>query len=222
MFLATNASRVRFTEAERARRNRAEIRRALSLGQVSRRDLCRWGLVTASGLLIVKNGLSPFARSAFAAVPTGLPRSPLFGAARFSQPMPRLALQRPVSLTQLARGNEIDAAFSGLTGEPNARRLSYHNDFSAFVGNPSNNPFRNPITNRGPMEGRPPGEFFAHQRWQEFFPKVGYVMSWGQIAPNSRFHPNLPPQRPEQRMDIRHRALRARHLAAVPDQRPVR
>jgi hypothetical protein len=32
------------------------------------------------------------------------------------------------------------------------------------------------------MEGRPPGEIFAHQRWDEFFPQVGYVMSRGQIA----------------------------------------
>ena len=56
----------------------------------------------------------------------------------------------------------------------NARRLSYHTDFSA---NPADPQFRNPITNRGPIEGRPPGEVFAHQRWDEFFPKVGYVFS---------------------------------------------
>jgi len=54
------------------------------------------------------------------------------------------------------------------------------------------------------MEGRPPGEFFAHQRWDELFPKVGYVMSWTQCAqpgsaasPNgTRFHPNMAPQNP--------------------------
>ena len=46
------------------------------------------------------------------------------------------------------------------------------------------------------MEGRPPGEFFAHQRWEEFFPKVGYVMSWGQCAPGTKFHPNFPDQNP--------------------------
>jgi hypothetical protein len=33
------------------------------------------------------------------------------------------------------------------------------------------------------MEGRPPGEIFAHQRWDEFFPKVGYVFSLSQVAP---------------------------------------
>jgi len=46
------------------------------------------------------------------------------------------------------------------------------------------------------LEGRPPGEVFAHQRWDEFFPKVAYVMSWSQVAPNSGLHPNLPAQSP--------------------------
>ena len=41
------------------------------------------------------------------------------------------------------------------------------------------------MTQRGPMEGRPPGELFAHQRWDEFFPKVGYIMSLGEIGRNS-------------------------------------
>lgn len=46
------------------------------------------------------------------------------------------------------------------------------------------------------MEGRPPGEAFAHQRWNECFPKVGYVMSWTQCAPGTKFHPNFPDQNP--------------------------
>src|SRR5262249_6046285 len=74
---------------------------------------------------------------------------------------------------------------------------SYHTDFTNAGGNGNpNNPFRNPVTHRGPMEGRPPGEVFAHQRWNEFFPKVGYIMSIGQIAANTRFHPNFPAQNP--------------------------
>ena len=196
MYLPKDASRSRIREAQKARDNRAEIVRAHSLGQVSRRELFKWGLFTTTGLLVCRNGLSPFARSAFADVPSGTPRSPLFGAAKFTQRMPRLAVQRPTPLARLARGAEVDAAFTSLAGEPNARRLSYHNDFSSFVGDPESNPFRNPITKRGPMEGRPPGEFFAHQRWEEFLPKVGYVMSWGQVAPNTRFHPNFPAQNP--------------------------
>jgi FtsP/CotA-like multicopper oxidase with cupredoxin domain len=197
MYISTKASRSRQREAQRARDNRAEIVRARSIGQVSRRDLVRWGIFTASGLLVCKNGLSPFARSAYAAIPTGTPRSPLFGAQKFTQRMPRLQLQTPVPMTPVARGTETDAAFGGqFAGQPNARRLSYHNDFSAFVGDPATNPFRNPVTNRGPMEGRPPTEFFAHQRWNDFFPKTGYVMSWTQCAPGVKFHPNMPDQEP--------------------------
>src|SRR5262245_1227472 len=193
MYISDKASRIRQREAQKARDNRAEIVKALSLGQITRRDLFKWGIFTTSGLLVLKNGLSPFARSAFAQVPTGTPRSPLFGAAKFSQRMPRLRLQTPMTLTRNAND---EAVFPAGTGYPNAKRLSYHNDFSDFAGDPATNPFRNPITNRGPMEGRPPGEFFAHQRWEEFFPKVGYVMSLGQVAPNSRFHPNFPAQNP--------------------------
>ena len=92
MYLPGNASRARVREAENARRNRAEILKAWSRGQVSRRDLIKMGLFTAAGALTLKNGLSPFARSAFAddsGIPTGLPRSPLFGVQPFTQPMPR-------------------------------------------------------------------------------------------------------------------------------------
>src|SRR5262245_1148213 len=111
--------------------------------------------------------------------------------------MPRLDLQTSVAMTPMPRGGEVDAVFTGqFASEQPARRLSYHNDFSNFVGDPADNPFRNPITNRGPMEGRPPTEFFAQQRWQEFFPKVGYVMSWSPCAPGTKFHPNMPDQNP--------------------------
>jgi FtsP/CotA-like multicopper oxidase with cupredoxin domain len=197
MYISSKASRIRQREAERARRNRAEIVKARSLGQVSRRDLVKWGIFTAGGLLVCKNGLSPFARSAFAAIPTGTPRSPLFGAQKFTSPLPRLQLQTPVPMTPSPRGAEIDAVFgSQFANERAARRLSYHEDFSAYVGDPADNPFRNPITNRGPLEGRPPTEFFAHQRWNEFFPKVGYVMSWAPCVPGTKFHPSFPDQAP--------------------------
>jgi FtsP/CotA-like multicopper oxidase with cupredoxin domain len=195
MYISTKASRIRQREAQRARDNRAEIVKARSLGQVTRRDLMRWGIFTASGLLVCKNGLSPFARSAFAAVPTGTPRSPLFGVQKFTQPMPRLRTQTPLPITRDANG---DACYPTALGYHNAKRLSYHTDYSNWTqGPPDQNPFRNPVTNRGPMEGRPPGELFAHQRWDEFFPKVGYVMSWTQCAPGTRFHPGLPAQNPD-------------------------
>src|SRR5262249_30146462 len=90
-------------------------------------------------------------------------------------------------------------------GELPAKRLSYHVDFSAYVASHpndplTNNPFKNPVTGRGPIEGRPgPAPFqevFAHQRWEEVFPKVGYVMSIAPVAPNTRFHPNFDAQNP--------------------------
>jgi FtsP/CotA-like multicopper oxidase with cupredoxin domain len=193
MFLPEDESRRRQREAQQARANRAEIVKALSHGQITRRDLFKWGIFTSAGLLACTNGLSPFARSAMAAVPTGAPRSPLYGISKFTQPMPRLALQQPMPLTRVVRGSEVDAAFPAYTGERPARRLSYHTDFSA---NPADPALRNPLTGRGPIEGRPPGEFFAHQRWSEFFPKVGYVMSWGQATAGCRFHPGWPAQKP--------------------------
>src|SRR5258706_10120058 len=194
MYLSANASQIRLREAQHARANRAEIIRALALGQITRRDLFKWGIFTTTGALAFKHGLSPFAPSAVAGdIPTGLPSSPLFGAAKFTQPLPRLALQQPIPLTRVPRGTETDAAFPAFLSERNARRLSYHTDFSADPGNPA---FRNPVTGRGPVEGRPPGEIFAHQRWDEFFTKVGYVMTLGQIEPDSRFHTNFPAQAP--------------------------
>src|SRR5438270_3280303 len=98
IFLPPDASRARRKEAEDARKERGEIIKALSWGQVSRRDLIKWGLFTSAGLLAPIRGLSPFATTAYAAsgsgsvgsgVPTGAPLSPMFGAQSFTQPMPR-------------------------------------------------------------------------------------------------------------------------------------
>ena len=105
--------------------------------------------------------------------------------------MPRLDVQQPVSLSRVS---SEEASWGGL-GIPNAKRFSYHEDFNQHGGPVSENPFRNPVTNRGPMEGRPPGEFFKHQRWDELFPNKGYVMSWAS-ATGVKFHPGLPGQAP--------------------------
>jgi FtsP/CotA-like multicopper oxidase with cupredoxin domain len=200
MYISRKASRIRQREAQRARDNRTEIRKALSSGQATRREMVKWGIFTATGALALKNGLSPFARSAFADIPTGTPRSDLGTATKFSQRMPRLRSQTPIPLFKNANN---EAEFVGFSQYPHAKRLSYHNDFNQYVdpatGLPvpvDENPFRNPVTDRGPMEGRPPGEFFAHQRWDEYFPKVGYVMSWTQCAPGTRFHPGMEAQEP--------------------------
>src|ERR1700742_4940195 len=100
MYISPKASAARQREAQNARDNRAEVIKALGMGQITRRDLYKWGVFTATGALALKNGFSPFAQSAFASIPTGTPRSPLFGAAKFSQPLPRLALQTPIPLTK--------------------------------------------------------------------------------------------------------------------------
>src|SRR5262245_62421967 len=144
MFLSPKSSRIRLRKSQRARNNRAEIHRALSLGQISRRDLIKWGIMTSGGILVCKNGLSPLAPSAFADnVPTGTPPSPLFGAKKFVSKMRRLNLQHPEPVAPFVRPDgETDAVFQGaFTGERNAKRLSYHTDFTA---NPADPPFRNP------------------------------------------------------------------------------
>jgi len=140
IFLSKKASPARVREAENARNNRREILKALSLGQITRRDLYKWGIFTVTGALALKNGLSPFARSAFAAIPTGTPRSPLFNAAKFSQRMPRLALQRPIPLIQSGVGLDAVANFTGnFANELPAKRLSYHTDFTNAGGNTVDN-----------------------------------------------------------------------------------
>jgi FtsP/CotA-like multicopper oxidase with cupredoxin domain len=194
-FITSKASRIRQREAQNARDNRAEIRKALTNGQISRRDLYKWGLVSAGGLLAMKNGLNPMVRSAFAAVPTGTPRSPLFGARAFKFPMVRLDLQKPTPMSRQHKSGDDpknDLAVFSNSSELPARRLSYHTDFTNQT-DPTKRQY-NPLTGRGPIEGRPPGEVFAHQRWDEFFPEQGYVMSWGQAVDGLKFHPDLAPQ----------------------------
>ncbi len=192
MYLGERPSGMRLREAENARRNRREIVKALSHGQITRRDLFRWGLFTTTGLLALKNGLSPYATSAFGQVPTGAPRSPAFGAKKFTQPMPRAVRQTPVPMIAQPNGDYAFDTPGGSSLEPPARRLSYHDDFSKSGGTQ----YVNPVSGRGPMEGRPPGEFFAHQRWDDsdMHPVKGYLLSLGQVKPNAKFHPNFPAQ----------------------------
>src|SRR6478735_11406698 len=93
IYLPKDASRARVKEAEEARKNRAEIVKAFSQGQISRRDLVKWGLISSAGALAPIHGLNPFVQSAYASgsssIPTGAPRSPLGGVQPFSTPMPR-------------------------------------------------------------------------------------------------------------------------------------
>lgn len=189
MYLPPDASKARIREAENARRNRAEIVRARSIGQVTRRDLFKWGIFTGTGLLAAKHGLSHLVSSAYASVPTGAPRSPLFGAQKFKYELRRLEVHEPCDMTPDMVGNTDVCRFGGKFNETHpAKQFSYHNEFDV-----SKDPlYRNPITGIGPCEGRPSGAAFAHQRWSEFKPKKGYVMTWGQVAPGFKFHPDFP------------------------------
>ncbi len=169
IYLPLNASKARQREAESARKNRAEIVRAWSHGQVSRRELFRWGLFTAGGLLAPIRGLNPFVGSAYGdSIPTGAPRSPLFGVQPFTQPMPRFDVlpRNPVSSLNpfpTAQSNQtlqrVDPALGG-----------------GF----------------GPIEGRPPGAVWAHQRFNVFPPKVAMEVTQQGARVNSIYNPAVP------------------------------
>src|SRR5258708_18718135 len=63
IWLSPNADRRRLRDAENARKNRQEITKALSHGQISRRDLVKWGLFTTAGTIAGIGGLSPYVRA---------------------------------------------------------------------------------------------------------------------------------------------------------------
>ena len=163
-----NASKARLREAENARGNRAEIVKAFSQGQVSRRDLMKWGLITTGGLLAPVNGLNPFVNSAYGSIPTGAPASPLFGVQPFSTPMPRFDL--------LAR-NPV----SSLTPAPQAQANQTQQPVPAVLGGGT-----------GPIEGRPPGPIWAHQRFNVFPPQVAMEASQAGATTNITYNPGVP------------------------------
>jgi hypothetical protein len=164
IYLPWNASQARVRDAERARENRAEIVRDLSWGRVSRRDLLRWGLFTGAGLLAPVAGLNPFLRSAFAR-DGFVPRSPLFGIKPFTQPMPRfdvLARRPASSLDPLP------------TAEANQTLRPVHEKLGGGYG---------------PIEGRPPGSVWAHQRFAQFRPVVAVEATQTSARSNVAYNP---------------------------------
>ena len=149
MYLNRKAPKNRLREAENARKNRAEIVKALSHGQVTRRDLLKWGLITTAGMMAPIRGLNPFVSSAYAdGIPTGAPPSPLFGVQPFTQPMLRFDVlpRNPVS---------------SLSPAPTADANQTQHPVPAALGGGT-----------GPIEGRPPGPIWAHQRFDAFPPRV--------------------------------------------------
>jgi len=103
LYLNEKASRARLKEATAAREDRRDIVKALSWGQVSRRELLKLGLFTGAGLLAPIRGLNPFVSSAYGSDDLGIPSSPLFGVQPFTQPMLRFDLlpRAPMSPTTL-------------------------------------------------------------------------------------------------------------------------
>jgi FtsP/CotA-like multicopper oxidase with cupredoxin domain len=174
MFLDKRASKLRIREAENARRNRQQIIKALSDGQITRRDLFKWGLFTVGGMLLWKHGLNPFVRSAHASVPTGLPRSPLFGVLPFTQPMPRFdVLTRKTNPFDPKVLNPVPTAEANTTQQP----------VPAILGGGT-----------GPVEGRPHGPIWAHQGFADprFAPKIAVEVSTEGAKVNTTYNPGVP------------------------------
>ncbi len=169
-FLSPKASKARLREAEQARKNRQEIIKAVSHGQVSRRDLIKMGLFTSAGLLIPINGLSPFARSAFADsnIPTGLPPSPLFNAKAFDQAMPRFDLFPRIPV-------------SALSPAPTAQANTTQQPVDPALGGGT-----------GPIEGRPPGPIWAHQQFNLLPPAIAIDASVEGAKTNTTYNPGVP------------------------------
>jgi FtsP/CotA-like multicopper oxidase with cupredoxin domain len=176
VYLEGKTSRKRLKQAEDARRNRSEIVRALSHGQVTRRDLIKWGLFTAAGMLSPIRGLSPFVSSARAdsSIPTGTPPSPLFGVQAFTTPMPRFdVLQRHAN------------PFSFLTPTPTAQA-------NTQVTIPVDPALVNGRTGLfGPIEGRPPGPIWAHQGFADFPPAVAVEATQAPAQANTGYSPGV-------------------------------
>jgi manganese oxidase len=180
-FLSEKASKARLREAENARKNRAEILKAFSQGQVSRRDLVKMGLITAGGMLAPIHGLNPFVNSAYASggsgnvgngIPTGAPPSPTFGVQPFSTPMPRFDV--------ISRGTNPLGGDLSPVPQAQANQTQQVLD-PALVGG------RTGLT--GPIEGRPPGPIWAHQRFGQFTPQISVEMSQAQAQDNTVYNP---------------------------------
>ncbi len=172
-FLSSKDSKRRFEESRQARQNRLEIVTALSQGQIARRELFKWGLFTTVGGLATQHGLNPFVRSAYAgSVPTGTPLSPLFGAQPFTQVMPRadVLARNPISTLSPAPLAQANTTLQVL--DPAL--------VAAYPGG-----------NTGPIEGRPPGPIWAHQKWNQFLPQVAVTATQQGARTNTVYNPSV-------------------------------
>src|SRR5438105_8761221 len=169
IFLPSNTSKARLRAAEQARMHRAEIVREMSWGRLSRRDLIKMGLLTGAGLLAPISGLTPFMPTdPWAQIPTGPPPRALFGVQPFTQPMLRFDVIPPNPVSSL---NPAPQAQSNQTQQPVDPALG---------------------GGTGPIEGRPPGPVWAHQRFAQFPPQVAIEMTQAQATTNFTYRPEVP------------------------------
>jgi FtsP/CotA-like multicopper oxidase with cupredoxin domain len=190
-WLSEDSDKARLRDAENARRNRAEITAAFSHGKISRRDLVRWGLIGTAGMLAplgcgggIMRSINPGSFDGGGGsgggdggggncgpIPTGLPPSPTFGVSAFSQPMPRFDV--------LPRN-----AVSTLTPSPQAQSNQTQQAVDpALVGGQTG------LT--GPIEGRPPGAGWAHQRFAQFPPQVAIEVTTKPCTANTVYNPGV-------------------------------
>ena len=181
MWLHKKSLPSRLRAAENARRNRQEILKAWSQGQISRRDLLKWGIFSMGGVLVAKSGLSPFVGSARADnIPTGLPPSPLFGVKDFSTPMPRFDLLPRQAVSVL---NPAPMASANQTQQLLNTALE-----GVVAGD------------TGPIEGRPRSspdptkDIWAHQGFAQFPPAVAIDVTQEGAKTNTAYNPGVAPQ----------------------------
>ena len=120
-------------------------------------------------------------------IPTGARPSPLFGVQPFTQQMLRFEEFGPQPLpheSDIVEGNPFPAPLDAISG-PNWDSLDNFlaqdiypyptrkaNDIDLNPWQPEIEAFLGRDLNTPPAEGRPPGEEWAHQRWDEFYPEV--------------------------------------------------
>ena len=105
MYISKKASRARQREAQRARDNRAEIVKALLDRPDHRRDLFKWGIFTASGLLALQERPQPVRAQRLRRRPDRHAAQPAVRRRTSSPSRCRgLQLQTPMPLTRIADG----------------------------------------------------------------------------------------------------------------------
>jgi FtsP/CotA-like multicopper oxidase with cupredoxin domain len=122
-----------------------------------------------------KHGLNAFVGSAYAdGIPTGFPRSPLFGVLPFTQPMPRFDLLPRLSPSVLNPAPTKEANTTQQLLDP---RLP-----GVIKGD------------TGPIEGRPPGPIWAHQRFEQFPPQIAFQVTQEGAKTNTVYNPGVAPE----------------------------